>query len=285
MSDAGSYDAGSYKELFGALLQTAIAAGAAIMQIYRSDFDVSLKGDDTPVTEADRRAEDIILADLDRLAGDIAVIAEEQVTRDGLPEVGKRFFLVDPLDGTREFIRRSEDFTVNIALAEAGRAVAGLIYAPARGRMFYVFPGAPARELSVRQGRIDWNSERRLATAAPDPAAWRVVTSRSHRDGRTDRYLSCLPISASCTAGSSLKFCLLAAGEADLYPRIGTTMEWDTAAGQAILEAAGGCVTTFDGSPLTYAKRDRGFANPSFIAWGQRPDEDVFAQLARIPPP
>jgi 3'(2'), 5'-bisphosphate nucleotidase len=242
---------------------TALAreAGEAIMAVYGSDdFEVRAKGDDSPVTEADLAADRIIVAGLDAAYPEIAVVTEERAESHDLG-AGRTHFLVDPLDGTREFVNRRGDFTVNIALIEGGRPVAGIVYAPAIGRLFRTNSAGGAEEV-MQDGTV-----RPLRVAEADNAALRVVASKSHRDAATDDYIARYGVAEFKSAGSSLKFCLLAAGEADLYPRLGRTMEWDTAAADAVLRAAGGQVVTFDGQkPLAYGKADR--ANPFFIAYG-----------------
>jgi len=261
-------------ELSGNLALTALRAGRTILEVYDTAFDVAVKDDNSPVTRADKLAEDIILADLERFAPDIPVIAEESASAGNIPDVGDRFFLVDPLDGTREFINRNGQFTVNIALIENARPVRGVVLAPVTGRLFlaagpgacmeFSAPGSKAIELSAAHTR-------KLQTVAPPDAGLRVVASRSHRDQATDDLLAQYKVSKMIAAGSSLKFCLIAAGEADFYPRLGRTMEWDTAAGQAVLESAGGVVTELDGSGLRYGKKARGYDNPAFLAWGRAP--------------
>jgi 3'(2'), 5'-bisphosphate nucleotidase len=256
-----------------ALALIAFEAGKAILEIYATDFSVDRKDDDSPVTQADARAEAVILKRLADYAPDIPVIAEEAAAAGEIPEVADRFFLVDPLDGTKEFIRRNGEFTVNIALVENGEPVAGVVYAPALGMM--ALADGPDR---AREATVD-------AVAGPAAAVWTelqtrvapkdgpvAVASRSHRSPETDAFLAQHGVSDTRSAGSSLKFCLVARGEADIYPRLGRTMEWDTAAGHAVLRAAGGCVLTMGGAPLTYAKRERGYDNPEFVAWGRRPD-------------
>lgn len=247
-----------------ALTGLAIAAGAEIMAIYGSDFPARAKGDLTPVTEADEAAEKIILAGLSRLSPDIPAISEEAAAVGIIPAVAERFFLVDPLDGTREFISKNGEFTVNIALVEDGAPVAGVVLAPALSRVFWGEKGHGAAHGLVVDGAVAaWHPLR--VRPLPSEGAT-VVASRSHRDQATDDYLKTVKVKSLCSAGSSLKFCLVAAGEADLYPRFGRTMEWDTAAGHAVLLAAGGKVLTADGAPLVYGKRERGFDNPGFIA-------------------
>lgn len=245
------------------LMEAAAAAGAAIMKIYGGEFAASRKADKSPVTEADVAAEAIILKALAALAPDISVIAEEQAAAQGLPrEIGRRFFLVDPLDGTKEFIARNGEFTVNIALIEDGVPVLGVIQVPALDEIY-----AGQGSLAVRRrgnGALEPISARRV------PQAGAVMTiSRSHAARELVKAEDVGEhVVATLIAGSSLKFCRIAEGVADLYPRFGPTMEWDTAAGHAILSAAGGSVATLDGAPLAYRKE--GFRNPHFIARGRR---------------
>jgi 3'(2'), 5'-bisphosphate nucleotidase len=236
-------------------------AGRVIMDIYATDFDVTLKGDASPVTQADQRAEEVILAGLARIAPAIPVVAEESVAAGKVPEVGEYFFLVDPLDGTKEFISRNGEFTVNIALIERGRPVLGLVYAPAIGRLFGGLVGLGAW-VEDAQGR------RPIAARAVPAEGLTVVASRSHGDeAALDAFLAGRTVASRTNAGSSLKLCLVAAGEADLYPRLGRTMEWDIAAGDAVLRAAGGKVLQVkDDVALPYGKP--GFDNPHFYASG-----------------
>jgi len=250
-------------ELVEVIRLAALRAGAAILKVYAQPFEVQHKADASPVTLADALAEAIILDALRQVTPEIPAIAEELAAAGGLPAAAPaRFWLVDPLDGTKEFIARNGEFTVNIALVEHTRPVLGVVHAPV---------------LDVTYGAAAGRAWRRLGSAAsPQPIAARpvakdgavVVHSRSHGDkGRLAAFLATVPKAAPRISGSSIKFCLIAAGEADLYPRFGQTMEWDTAAGQAVLEAAGGSVTTLDGAPLRYGKP--GFANPDFIARGK----------------
>ena len=247
--------------LLDALLPLVARAAERILEIYAQDFDHRLKADRSPVTEADEAAEALILAGLQRLTPDWPVVAEEAVARGEVPRVeAGPFWLVDPLDGTREFLARRGEFTVNIGLARAGAVVLGVVAAPALGVCWYGAAGVGAF-------RREGDGEARPIRVRPaDPARLVAVASRSHRDAATDAWLQRHGIRETVAAGSSLKFCTVAEGRADVYPRFGRTMEWDTAAGQAVLEAAGGRVTTIDGARLTYGKP--GFANPGFIAWG-----------------
>jgi 3'(2'), 5'-bisphosphate nucleotidase len=247
-----------------ALINLALVAGREIMAIYATDFTTHAKNDLSPVTEADEAAEKIILAGLASLDPATPVISEEAASAGRIPQVAGRFYLVDPLDGTKEFVSRNGEFTVNIARIENGMPVLGVVFAPAIGRIFWGETGRGAAEGRVASdGSIAW---KKLGVRPCPAGGATVVASRSHRDVATDDYLKTVKVAKLVSAGSSLKFCLIAAGEADLYPRFGRTMEWDTAAGHAVLLAAGGKVTNSDGQPLCYGKRDRGFDNPGFIA-------------------
>ncbi len=254
-------------ETFDELTAVTLNAGQVIMEIYERNPEARLKDDCTPVTEADTAAETLILHEIASICPDIPIVSEEAAAEGKIPEVADLFFLVDPLDGTREFLSRNGEFTVNIGLIAEGQAVAGIIYTPASGRLFRGQVGAGAEQAELQpsaalsEGR--WSP---MAVRKAEAGSLVAVASRSHRDERTNAYLEEHGVSETISAGSSLKFCLLAAGEADLYPRMGRTMEWDTAAGQAILAAAGGSVVTEDGAPLTYGKKERGFDNPHFIA-------------------
>ncbi|MDY0871556.1 3'(2'),5'-bisphosphate nucleotidase CysQ [Dongia rigui] len=244
------------------LIAAAYEAGAAIMAIYSSDFAASKKADHSPVTEADVAAEKLILAALRICAPDIPVIAEEQAAAEGLPQhIAKRFFLVDPLDGTKEFVARNGEFTVNIALIENGVPVLGVVYLPALGEMY---AGHGTSAIRRRDG------EECAIAARPLPKSGAVMTiSRSHAAKELVKVEELGEhVSGTIVAGSSLKFCRIAEGAADLYPRFGPTMEWDTAAGHAVLLAAGGSVAVLDGTPLVYGKP--GLKNPHFIARGRR---------------
>jgi len=246
------------------LIRLSISAGREIMAIYAGDFSAKAKGDLTPVTEADEAAEKVILAGLAKMDPSTPVISEEAASAGRIPDVAERFFLVDPLDGTKEFISRNGEFTVNIARVENGVPVAGVVFAPALGRLFWGERGAGAAEGRVDHDRPGTWQSMHVRPCPADGAT--VVASRSHRDAATDDFLKKVQVKSLCSAGSSLKFCLIAAGEADLYPRFGRTMEWDTAAGHAVLLAAGGKVLTTEGDPLAYGKRARGYDNPGFIA-------------------
>ena len=249
------------------LLETArlaaVAAGEAIMKVYASDFEIYQKTDKTPVTEADLAAERIIVEVLADAFPDIPIVSEELADRGDLPAAAERFWAVDPLDGTREFIAKNGEFAVLIGLIEHGRPVLGVVHGPAVGLTYAACgPGTATRQVNG---------------AAPEPINARrpgddglvIIHSRSHENSRRlAEYLQRHRVRERVKCGSALKFGLIAAGEGDLYPRFGTTMEWDTAAGQAVLEAAGGRVETVDGALLTYGKP--GFKNDGFLAWGRR---------------
>lgn len=241
-----------------------IEAGRSIMEVYeRSDMDVRSKADDSPVTEADEAADRVISSGLKAAFPDIPLVTEEQAATHALEVT--TFLIVDPLDGTKEFIKRRGDFTVNIALVEDGVPTLGAVYAPARRRMFLTLAEGGAVEEVGNFDPDEVGSLNPISVAIPDPNGLRVVASKSHRDQATDDYIGQYNVADLVSAGSSLKFCLVAAGEADFYPRLGPTMEWDTAAGHAVLSAAGGKVydkTT--GEPLQYGKP--GFRNPFFLA-------------------
>ncbi|MGH7045780.1 MAG: 3'(2'),5'-bisphosphate nucleotidase CysQ [Stellaceae bacterium] len=253
----------SRETLLDVAQRAALAAGEAIMRVYAQEFDVRQKADKTPVTEADLAAERVIIDMLGSAFPEIPIVAEELVEAEGLPPVSARFWAVDPLDGTREFIARNGEFAVCIGLVEDGRPVLGVLHGPAVGLTYAAHgPGTATRQRAA--GVIE---PIRARAAAPDGLV--VVHSRSHENSRRlGEFLADYPVLTRRSCGSALKFGLIAAGEADLYPRFGTTMEWDTAAGQAILEAAGGSVETFAGAPLAYGKP--GFRNDGFIARGRR---------------
>lgn len=255
------------------LVGIALEAGKAILQVYEqmSPEQARLKGDGSPVTRADALAEELILARLAKLAPGIPVVAEEAVAAGQVPDTaGRSFFLVDPLDGTKEFLSRNGDFTVNIALIEQSVPVLGVVYAPAIGELYAGGRSERARRAEVKDGRSgSWKN----IQVRPAPAkAVKVIASRSHLSEETKAFIDRFPGAEFVSAGSSLKFCRVAAGEADLYPRLARTMEWDTAAGDAVLRAAGGSVTDLEGVPMRYGKRDQAddtdFANGWFVASG-----------------
>ena len=254
-----------FEKLVPVLRRLALEAGARIMEVYdRPDFEVKAKADKSPVTEADEAADALISAGLVAAFPEVPLITEEQAASHSLR--AQTFLIVDPLDGTKEFIQRRGDFTVNIAYVENGIPLRGVVYAPAQGRLFYTLPSGEAVE---EDGALDIDLPgllRKIAVAKPDNAALRVVASKSHRDAATDAYIAGYAVADMKSAGSSLKFCLIATGEADIYPRLGRTMEWDTAAGDAVLRGAGGKVVRLDDhTPLAYGKD--GWDNPFFIAF------------------
>lgn len=254
-----------YETLMPILRRLALEAGAKIMDIYDADdFDVEVKSDNSPVTAADQAADALISAGLRAAFPDVTLVTEEQA--DTHDSRALTFLIVDPLDGTKEFINRRGDFTVNIALVEDGVPTRGVVYAPAKGRMFFTQADGQTVEETGPFEAQTVGAVTPLKVSDPDNDALLVVASKSHRDQATDDYIAKYAVSDMKSAGSSLKFCLVATGEADLYPRVGRTMEWDTAAGHAVLIGAGGDVVRFDDhTPLRYGKE--GFANPFFIAY------------------
>jgi 3'(2'), 5'-bisphosphate nucleotidase len=262
-----------YIELADRLLPAILAAGRLEVGYFRSGTAVSRKKDASPVTIADQEAEAILLAALAVAAPGIPVVAEEAAEAGNIPAVGDRFFLVDPLDGTKSFISGNRDFTVNVALIENRRPTFGVIYAPATGRMFASLGPAMAIEAHVAPESTAASfcdvQATQIRTRKPDMAALAAVASRTHGAAEAEAFLVRCGVKHRRNIGSSLKFCLVARGDADLYPRFGEIQEWDTAAGHAILKAAGGTVTLFDGAELMYGKVDNRFKNPYFIAWGR----------------
>ncbi len=243
----------------------ALEAGERIMVVYNSpDFEVKSKSDESPVTEADEAADALISEGLAEAFPQVALVTEEQA--DSHRQEVSTFLIVDPLDGTKEFVQRRGDFTVNIAYVENGVPLRGVVYAPAKGRLFYTLSDGRAVEEDGPFDKSRPGTQKPITVSVPDNRALMVVASKSHRDQATDDYIARYAIRDMTSAGSSLKFCLVATGEADLYPRLGRTMEWDTAAGDAVLRGAGGEVVRFDDhTPFTYGKP--GFANPFFIAY------------------
>ena len=246
----------------------AVEAGAVVMSVYRRAFEVREKADHSPVCDADERSEALIVSRLQSARPDLPVVAEESVARGLVPDLGPAIILVDPLDGTREFAKRNGEFTINIALVRDGVPDCAVVYAPARGRLWVAAGGAYVCDVepggaTPPVSRMKPIHARRLSAARPV-----AVASRSHRNRETEDLMKRLGAEEMQEAGSALKFCLIAEGTADLYPRIGTTMEWDIAAGDAVLRSAGGIVTGLDGAPLLYGRRDRAFVCPDFVAFG-----------------
>jgi 3'(2'), 5'-bisphosphate nucleotidase len=250
--------------LLDTALRAAMAGGEAVMRVYAQPFEVTQKDDKTPVTEADVASERIIVEILTRAFPDIPVVSEETVPEAGFSSPAARFWCVDPLDGTREFVARNGEFAVLVGLVENGRPVLGVVHGPALG-VTYIAHG-PATAMR-RVGNAEFAA---IHARAPAKEGVVVVHSRSHENSRRlAEYFQGRSVLERRQCGSALKFGVLAAGEADLYPRFGTTMEWDTAAGQAVLEAAGGKVLGLDGKPLEYGKP--GLKNDGFVAWGTTP--------------
>lgn len=246
------------------MLKAAMAAAVAILEVYRTPFVAEHKTDGSPVTAADQRAEAVILAHLAPLG--IPVLAEESVAAGLIPELGHRFFVVDPLDGTKEFLKRNGEFTVNIAYCEAGAPVRGVVLAPATDEIYW---GGPEGAFygKVVEGAIQDARELKAIDTGP----LRIVASRSHGHAALADLCEALDVTEDVSVGSSLKFCLLARGVAQLYPRFTPTSEWDTAAGQAVLQAAGGIVLRLDGTPLTCGHPDQNFLNGWFVAAANEP--------------
>ncbi len=253
-----------FEKLNTVMRELALLAGDKIMEIYAADdFDVRAKSDESPVTAADEAADAIISAGLRAAFPDVPLVTEEQSASHG--QSVSTFLIVDPLDGTKEFIKRRGDFTVNIAYVVDGTPVRGIVYAPAKGRLFYTDAAGVSVEETGVFAKDAVGKTAPLQVSKPDNNALLIVASKSHRDQATDDYINKYNVQDMKSAGSSLKFCLVATGEADLYPRLGRTMEWDTAAGHAVLTGAGGQVVRFDDhTPLTYGKPI--FENPFFIA-------------------
>jgi 3'(2'), 5'-bisphosphate nucleotidase len=268
-------DAKDAKSLAEGLLSVVLAAARVQMSHFGGGLAVETKADCSPVTVADRAAEDIILRGLQRLAPGVAVIAEEAVTGGLPPLTSSRFFLVDPLDGTKGFIKGRPEFTINIALVEQTQPTFGIVYAPALAD-FYLTLG-PHEAVNARlepQATVRSLLEvdlQPIRSRVPDLNALVALTSQSHLNRATEAFLNRYQVMEQKAIASSLKFGWLAKGEADLYPRTGETSEWDTAAGHAVLAAAGGSVTTLEGRPLLYGKANSGFINTNFVAWGRGP--------------
>jgi 3'(2'), 5'-bisphosphate nucleotidase len=250
--------------LLEAALRAALAGGEATMRVYAEPFDVTHKDDKTPLTEADLASERAIIAILTAAFPQIPVVSEETVPENGFASPAERYWCVDPLDGTREFVAKNGEFAVLVGLVDRGRPVLGVVHGPAQGVTYIAHgPGSAMR----RQASGDWQP---IRARQPGPEGIVVIHSRSHENSRRlAEYFEGRPVAERRKCGSALKFGVLAAGEADFYPRFGTTMEWDTAAGQAVLEAAGGHVLDLAGQPLGYGKA--GLKNDGFLAWGAKP--------------
>lgn len=250
-----------YSSILPDVLQIADAASEKVLHVYQSDFKVRHKADDSPITAADEASHEVIVAGLNNISRDIPVLSEEGAA---IPwserKSWHRFWLVDPVDGTREFTQRSGEFTVNIALIEFGEPVLGVITVPALKEAYWGAKGEGAFKRD-RTGKVH-----RIRVATPKDEV-RVLASKNHLNPETRAFIDTLGPHEMIQAGSSLKFCRIAEGHADLYPRLGPTSEWDTAAGHAILLAAGGTVNKLNGEPMTYGKED--LINPHFVASGR----------------
>jgi 3'(2'), 5'-bisphosphate nucleotidase len=252
-----------------ALAQIAVDAGAAAIRHFRVGCPHAAKGDGSPVTLADEDAEAVILAGLRRLEPQMVIVAEESCAKKGAPPAAGRFALVDPVDGTREFLACEPEFTVNIAVIEGGAPVIGCVYAPALALLFLGEAGRGAWKAATDPGEA--LAEQRLqpiAVRQPPAGGMTALVSRSHLDAQTEAYLERLGPAERLSVGSSLKFCWMAEGRGDVYPRFQRVMEWDIAAGHAVLAAAGGRVETPEGLPVRYGQADEEYRAPMFIAWG-----------------
>ncbi len=260
---------------------TAIAsnAGAAIMRVRMAGAAVRIKADASPVTEADEAAEAIILDGLARTLPGVTVVSEEAASQGTLPDLPDTFILVDPLDGTREFIEGRDEFTVNIAIVRDGRPIVGIVGAPALDAIWRGAVGAGSERLWLQPGAGPQDASERLAlrTHPHRGGPWRAMVSRSHLDPKTEQWLTRFPAVDRMDCGSSVKFCRIAEGKADVYPRLGRTSEWDIAAGDAVLSAAGGVVLSLDGTPVRYGQTARELKVPSFVAWCDPAEASRFA--------
>lgn len=266
---ANVFDPAAAAELLDDLTTLVSCAGAAILAVPRDDMASRIKTDDSPVTRADEAAESLIIAGLRRLLPDLTIVSEESADRPRSLS-GPGFALVDPLDGTKEFIAGRGEYTVNVALVAGGTPLLGIVGAPALGLIWRGIVGRGAERLSLPPGAPAAEaSERATIRSRPCPARGAIATvSRSHLDPNSQAFLERLPEVKEIVSGSAVKFCRLAEGSADVYPRFAPTMEWDDAAGHAVLAAAGGVVMRPDGTPLTYGHAENGFRVPGFIAWG-----------------
>jgi 3'(2'), 5'-bisphosphate nucleotidase len=277
-----TFEAADYKDFGLYIMAAAQRAGAAIMDIYGPGMNVRYKADSSPVTDADHASEDILLAALAGLAPDVPVISEEQAATGKLPQTGSLYFVVDPLDGTKEFLKLNDEFSINVGLIAGDKAIFGLIFAPAKADCFITLGPKQAFRCVLQPAHNPLLEETIEFTPLTGEAANRpftAIVSRSHLRPETEAFLEQEGNPEREALGSALKFGMLAAGVADVYPRHGPTNEWDTAAGQAILEAAGGSVVTLDGKPFLYGKREQSYKNPPFIAWRRPPG--TLSKLAR----
>lgn len=266
--------ASEMRKLAEGLVSVALDVGKLQLAHREAGVKAERKADESPVTIADRESEALILAALKRLAPGIPVIAEESVTAGHIPAIGNAFFLVDPLDGTKGYVRGDKEFTINIALVEARVPVFGLLYAPALSDFYVTVAPHETVAAEVAPGSatrtLDSIGFQRVQSRVPDPNGMAALTSQSHLNSATRDFLDGYAIVERKAVSSSLKFGLIARGAWDLYPRIGPTSEWDTAAGHAVLAGAGGTVTHLDGTPLLYGNAAKKFINPNFVAWGRQ---------------
>jgi 3'(2'),5'-bisphosphate nucleotidase len=261
------FDRATRDEIALFLARAAVAAGPAVVEVYDQEVSAKTKGDGSPVTLADLRAEAIVCDCLADAVPPVPIVAEESASAGNPITASDRFLLIDPLDGTREFLSRNGEFTINVALVGGRRPIAGAVYAPAIGRLWFGGDRSFVCDAPVGGGLLEGAMHRPIR-ARIAPEALTVMESRSHSDPQTDAFLKTLPVAERRSKGSSLKFCLIAEGLADVYPRFGPTMEWDTAAGDAVLRAAGGVVFDLSGAPLAYGKFDKKLRNGAFTAWG-----------------
>ncbi len=253
-------------KLMDPLIKTILEAGRVVMDVYATDFSVYAKDDASPVTEADQRGEDVIAVALANLTPDIPMVGEEAKSEGKCPDIsGGIFWLVDPLDGTKEFIKKGNDFTVNIGLIKDGKPIMGLVLAPALNKIYAGIMGVGAWTASVTKDGNTLGKRSAISVRKADLANMTIVASKSHRSPELEAWLKHYPSAENISIGSSLKLCLVAEGKADLYPRLGPTCEWDTAAAHAVLVAAGGRVLDNTGLPLGYAKNLSTFLNPWFV--------------------
>lgn len=262
-----SRESGELTRLLKPLAELMAVAGGRILEIAKTGLDTRHKADKSPVTAADIAAEEVLREGLNRILPGVPFIAEEAVSRGEIPEPGTEFLLIDPLDGTREFVQGRDEYGVNVGLISGGRAVLGAIYEPATNTIYAGAEGKAFRA-AIRPGaQLDQNNATPIrARARPDKLV--AAVSRSYLDKASEDFLSTLPIASRLVLGSSLKFCRLAEGAADVYPRLVSISEWDVAAGHGLLEAAGGQVKTADGGPLLYGKKNQNFKLDAFVAWG-----------------
>jgi len=265
--EAGARASWRDSRLIDAIAEIAVGAGAVIMPHY-GEGRAATKSDGSPVTLADGQAEDFIHERLSRLLSGVPIVAEEACAAKQVPDIADVFVLVDPLDGTKEFLKRNGEFTVNIALIENRTPVAGVIYAPSLGKLWLAGAKAEAADIACGARIVTAAGRRDIHTRKRPKAGLVAMASRSHMNPETEKMLDRFDIIERRQAGSSMKFCLIAEGLADIYVRHGTTMEWDTAAGHAVLAAAGGALTDVEGRPFIYGKRAEEFYNCGFVAVG-----------------